>query len=154
MTTSTTPPAAGALTTQVYQVYIRASAEQIWQAIVDPEFTVNYFHGARITITNERQLAYGPNGDLWGDGAVTVFDPPHKLVHEWRSLYDSELAAEQASRITWEIEPQDGGYCLLTAVHDNLDGAPRTAASVAGPGWMMVLSGLKTLLETGTPLRS
>jgi hypothetical protein len=54
--------------------------------------------------------------------------------------------------VAWEIEPQDGGYCLLTVVHDQLEGAPKTAASVAGPGWMGVLSNLKTLLETGTAL--
>ena len=79
------------------------------------------------------------------------FDPPRRLVHEWRSLYDPELAAEEASRVTWEIEPQDGGYSLLTVMHDQLEGAPKTAESVAG-GWMCVLSGLKTLLETGEPL--
>ena len=53
--------------------------------------------------------------------------------------------------MTWEIEPQDDGICMLTLVHDRLEGAPKTAASVAG-GWMIVLSGLKTLLETGEPL--
>jgi hypothetical protein len=62
------------------------------------------------------------------------------------------MAAEKSSRVAWEIEPQDGGYCLLTVVHDQLEGAPKTAASVAGPGWMGVLSNLKTLLETGTAL--
>jgi hypothetical protein len=46
--------------------------------------------------------------------------------------------------------PRTGG--LLTLTHDRLEGAPKTAASVSGPGWMFVLSGLKTLLETGSPL--
>jgi hypothetical protein len=54
--------------------------------------------------------------------------------------------------VSWEIEPTAAGVCRLTVVHDRLGGAPRTAASVSGPGWMMVLSGLKTVLETGTPL--
>src|SRR6478735_72279 len=76
---------------------------------------------------------------------------PIRLVHGWRSLYSPELAAEKASRVTWEIEPQDGGYCMLRVVHDQLEGAPMTAEAVSG-GWMMVLSGLKTLLETGKPL--
>ena len=59
------------------------------------------------------------------------FDPPRRLVHGWRSLYNPELAAEEPSRVTWEIEPQDGGYCtLLTVVHDQLEGAPKTAESV------------------------
>ena len=54
--------------------------------------------------------------------------------------------------MTWEIEPQDGGVSKLTLVHDRLEGSPKTAARVAGPGWMFVLSGLKTLLETGESL--
>jgi Activator of Hsp90 ATPase homolog 1-like protein len=70
----------------------------------------------------------------------------------WRSLYDPELAAEDESRVTWQIEPQEGGYCLVTVTHDRLEGAPKTAESVSGTGWMMVLSGLKTLLETGKPI--
>jgi uncharacterized protein YndB with AHSA1/START domain len=80
------------------------------------------------------------------------FDPPRRMVHGWRSLYSPDLADEEPSRVTWEIEPQEGGYSLLTVTHDRLDGAPKTAESVAGVGWMIVLSGLKTLLETGEPL--
>ena len=80
------------------------------------------------------------------------FEPPRRLVHGWRSLYNPELAVEEPSRVAWEIEPQEGGFCLLTVTHDQLEGAPKTAASVHGPGWTMVLSGLKSLLETGAPL--
>jgi uncharacterized protein YndB with AHSA1/START domain len=138
--------------TQVYQLFIKATPEQIWEAITTPEFTARYFHGARITVTPEAYRSLAPNDDVWGDDVVLEFDPPHKLVHGWRSLYDPEMAAEDPSRVTWEIEAKDGGYCSLTVTHDQLEGAPKTAASVAGPGWMMVLSGLKTLLETGTPL--
>ena len=65
------------------------------------------------------------------------YDPPRRLVHSWSSFYDPEMAAEEPSRVTWEIEPQDGGLSLLTVVHDQLEGAPKTAAGVAGPGWMM-----------------
>jgi uncharacterized protein YndB with AHSA1/START domain len=83
---------------------------------------------------------------------VLEFDPPRKLVHGWQSLYDPELAEEEPSRVTWEIEPQDGGFCKLTVTHDQLEGAPKTAESVLGEGWMMVISGLKTVLETGEPL--
>jgi uncharacterized protein YndB with AHSA1/START domain len=138
--------------TQLYQVFIRATPEQIWEAITTPEFTQQYFHGARVSVSPERYRSLGPNDDVWGDEAVLEFDPPRRLVHGWRSLYDAELAAEEASQVTWEIEAKDGGYCSLTVTHDQLEGAPKTAASVAGPGWMMVISGLKTLLETGKPL--
>jgi uncharacterized protein YndB with AHSA1/START domain len=140
------------LTTQVYQAFIKAAPERVWQAITEPDLTMRFFHGARITNTPERHVSFGPDGSTWGDGAVLEWDPPRRLVHEWRSLYDPELATEEPSRVTWEIQPQDGGVCLVTITHDRLEGAPRTAKSVSGPGWTFVLSGLKTLLETGTSL--
>ena len=137
-----------ATTTQVYQLFIKATPEAIWEAICKPEFTVRYFYRARIENTPERHLAYGPNGETWGDSQTFEYDPPRRLVHEWKALYDDELATEEPSRVTWEIEPRDDGTSLLTVTHDRLENAPKTAASVAG-GWMYVLSGLKTLLETG-----
>lgn len=146
MTTTVATP------TQIYSVFIRATPERVWEAITNPEFTAKYFYGARITNTSTTHHAVGPDGSTWGDGPVFEFDPPRRLVHEWRSLYDPELAGEAPSRVTWEIEPQDGGIARLTVTHDRLEGAPRTAQSVSGPGWMYVLSGLKTLLETGQPL--
>jgi uncharacterized protein YndB with AHSA1/START domain len=103
-------------------------------------------------VTRERLRSVGTDDSLWADETVSEYDPPRRLVHSWRSLYDPELGAEPASRVTWEIEPADGGVCSLTVVHDQLEQSPKTAASVAGPGWMFVLSGLKTLLETGESL--
>jgi len=141
-----------ALATQVYQVFIKATPEAVWDAITRPEFTARYYHGARITITRDHYDSRGPQGEVWGEDSVLEFDPPRRLVHAWRSLYDPEMADEEASRVTWEIEPRESGYCLLTVVHDRLDQSPKTAASVSGTGWMMVLSGLKTLVETGEPL--
>jgi uncharacterized protein YndB with AHSA1/START domain len=141
-----------AQTTQVYSVFIRATPEQIWEAITQPEFTAKYFYGARIENDETGHRAHGPDGSVWGDEPTLEYDPPRRLVHGWRSLYDPELAEEEQSRVTWEIEPQDGGVTRLSVTHDRLEGAPKTAASVSGDGWMMVLSGLKTLLETGEPL--
>lgn len=146
---TTTTDAAGI---QVYQVFIRATPEQIWEAITTPEFTARYFYGARITATPEHLRSVGTDDTLWADETVSEYDPPRRLVHSWRSLYDPELRDEPPSRVTWEIEPGDGGVCSLTVVHDRLERSPKTAASVSGPGWMFVLSGLKTLLETGEPL--
>jgi len=137
--------------TQVYQLFIKATPEQVWEAITTSEFMTKYFHASRIEMADGRRRAYGPDGELWGDSAILVEDPPRRLVHEWQGLYDAGLAAEEPSRVTWEIEPQEGGVTKLTLVHDHLEGAPRTAESVAG-GWMLILSGLKTLLETGRPL--
>jgi len=141
-----------ATTTQVYRVFIKAPPERIWEAITTPEFTAKYFHGARITVSENRYRSLGPDDSIWGDETVIESDPPRRLVHSWRSLYDPELAQEPASRVTWEIEAADGDVCQLTVTHDQLESSPRTATSVYGRGWMFVLSGLKTLLETGEPL--
>ncbi len=151
--TTTTP---ARTSTQVYCIFIKATPEAIWDAITKPEFSARYFHGTQVETTGKVGSPFryhSPDGaSLWGDESVLESDSPRRLVVGWRSLYDPELADEPASRVAWEIEPQDGGYCKLTLVHDHLEGAPKTAAHVSGPGWMMILSGMKTLLETGAPL--
>ncbi|MCV2395319.1 SRPBCC family protein [Actinotalea sp. M2MS4P-6] len=153
----TTTRATQASTAQVYQIFIKASPDAIWEAITKPEFSARYFYGSRVETTGEPGTPFryhSPDGtSLWGDETVLESDPPRRLVVTWRSLYDPRLADEPASRVTWQIEPQDGGICLLTVVHDRLEDAPRTAENVSGPGWMLVLSGLKTILETGSGLR-
>jgi uncharacterized protein YndB with AHSA1/START domain len=139
---------------QIYQLFIKARPEAIWEAIIAPEFTSKYFYGARINISPTHRQSLGPDGSVRGDSEVFEFDPPRRLVHEWRSLYDPDMAVEEPSRVTWEIEPQGDGTSLLTVIHDRLEQSPLTARGVAGQGWMLVLSGLKTLLETGEPLAS
>ena len=141
---------ATAQTTQVYSVFIKATPEQIWAAITTPEFTERYFHGVHIEVRDGRRRS--TLRDRTWDEEVLEYDPPRRLVHAWTSAYDDELAAEEPSRVTWTIEAQENGATLLTVVHDRLEGAPKTAAGVAGTGWMFVLSNLKTLLETGEPL--
>ena len=144
------------LTVQVYQVFIKASPEQIWEAITRPEWTERYFHGVRshfeLRPGGEYHQDMGDGRGLATKGEVLEADPPRRLSHTWTSLYDEELAREEPSRVTWEIEAQENGVSLLTVVHDRLEGAPKTAAGVAGTGWMGILSNLKTLLETGEPL--
>jgi uncharacterized protein YndB with AHSA1/START domain len=137
--------------TQVYQVFIKATPEAIWDAITKPEFTSKYFYGMGIDTNGTERRTY--NGDeLVNVAEVFDFEPPRRLVHGWRAFYDPDMAAEPDSRVTWEIEPQDGGFSLLTVTHDQLESSPKTAESVSGAGWMLVLSGVKTLLETGKPL--
>jgi uncharacterized protein YndB with AHSA1/START domain len=144
------------LATQVYQVFIKATPEMIWDAIIKPEYTARYFHGGRVETTGEAgtpMRMFGPDGQMWGDEIIQESDPPRRLVVGWCSLYNPEMAAEARSRITWEIDPREDGVCLVTLVHDQLEHSPITARSVSGEGWMGVLSGLKTLLETGQPMR-
>jgi uncharacterized protein YndB with AHSA1/START domain len=140
---------------QVYSVFIRATAEQVWDAITKPEFTSKYFYGSIIESTYDVGAPYnGWSSDHtqhYVDGEVLEASPPARLVTSWRAVYDADLAAEPHSRVTWEIEAAGEGVTKLTVVHDRLEAAPATAANVAG-GWSYVLSGLKTLLETGQPL--
>jgi uncharacterized protein YndB with AHSA1/START domain len=151
-------PTATETTTQIYKLFIRATPQAIWDAITKPEFTSQYFHGAHVETTGEAgtPLRYrSPDGStLWGDETIIESDPPRRLVVPWRSMYSPELAEEEPSRVTWEIEPRENGVSLLTVIHDRLENSPKTAASVGGEGWMMVLSGLKTVLETGGPLNA
>ena len=143
------------LTTQVYQIYIKASPERIWDAITRPELHEKFFFGAQMESTFEPgtpMRSWSPDrAQVWADNTVVECEPPRKLVHSWRALYDEGMASEPESRVMWEIEPMDGGYSKLTLVHDRLEGAPKTAQSVSG-GWMFILSGLKTLVETGESL--
>ena len=141
--------------TQVYSIFIRATAEQVWDAITKPEFTQKYFYGSRIESSFEPGEPYegfsGDRSEKLVDGEVLEASPPSKLVTTWRALYDPETAKEPHSRVSWEIEPAGEGIVQLTVVHDGLEAAPKTAENVAG-GWSDVLSGLKTVLETGRPL--
>jgi uncharacterized protein YndB with AHSA1/START domain len=150
MTTAVDPATA----TQVYQLYINASAEQVWDAITNPEIVAKFFFGARVESTYEVGSAIrslSPDGtQTWGENTVLECDPPRRLAHTWRSLYEPDMAAEPESRVTWEIEPQPGGFAKLTLIHDRLEASPKTAASVTG--WSYILSNLKTVVETGQSL--
>ena len=91
-------------TTQVYSVFIRATPEQVWDAITKPEFTTRYFYGSAVDSTFERGAPFfGWSGDRQEklvDGEVLDADPPRLLRHTWRALYDPETAAEPHSRVT------------------------------------------------------
>lgn len=140
---------------QIYYVFIKASPERIWDAITKPEFTARYYYGSDV------EVDLRPGGKFWYhapdrsrlliDGQVIEFDPPRRLVATFHSLW-GEMSTEQPSRVTWEIEPQAGDYCKVTLIHDQLDGSPLTARNIAGANRMLMLSGMKTLLETGAPL--
>lgn len=153
MTTAMTDPPATS-DTLVFQIYIRSTPEQVWEAITSSDFRRQYFYGSTADSDyrkGSRLRTYSPEGEPWGDNLILDSDPPRLLSHEWRSLYDPELAAEPISRVTWTVEPYDQGVTRLTVVHDRLGDSPKTAASVSG-GWMYIISGLKTVLETGSSL--
>jgi uncharacterized protein YndB with AHSA1/START domain len=160
--------AATEVTTQVYQVFIRATPEAIWDAITKPEWTQRYGYRSiaeyelrpggtyRGRATEEFQAMGMP--EIVVDGEVIEADPPRKLVQTWRFLWSEEIAAEGPTRVTFEIaDGQTAGVSKLTVTHE-LENAPETAAQLAGEipeaggGWAFVLSDLKTLLETGEAL--
>src|SRR3954452_11848427 len=89
-----------AQTTQVYSVFIRATPEQIWDAITKPEFTSKYFYGSHVDITPERFRGTDGEGNALVVGETFEIDPPRRLVHGWRALYDPETAVEEGSRVT------------------------------------------------------
>ena len=126
----------------------------MWEAITNPAIVAKFVHGAQVESTYEvgaKLRSLSPDGsDIWGDNTILESDPPRRLVHTWRSLYDPVMAAEQESRVTWEIEPLPGGFAKLTLIHDRLEASPKTAASVRG--WSYILSNLKTVVETGEAL--
>jgi uncharacterized protein YndB with AHSA1/START domain len=159
VSTSTETAAAQAAqrtTAQVYVILIRAAPEAVWEGITDPAFVAQYFHNCRLDVDlrpGGTYRSFSPDrSTLWVEAEVLEVDPPRRFVHGWRSLYDPNTAGEPESRVTWEIEDQGGGVSKLTVTHDRLERSPLTAVSISGVGWMSVLSGLKTLLETGAPL--
>jgi uncharacterized protein YndB with AHSA1/START domain len=156
-----------AVTTKSYQAFIKATPEAIWAAITQPEWTGRYGYGGRVeydlrpggeyrAFPSEAMKACGVP-DVILEGEVLEADPPRKLVQTWDALFDADIAAEPATILTWELEEAQPGVTKVTVSHE-LEGAPRVAALVtgsvpeAGGGWPFVLSDLKTLLETGSPL--
>jgi uncharacterized protein YndB with AHSA1/START domain len=161
------------VTTQVYRVYIRATPEAIWDAITKPEWTQRYGYGGqaeydlrpggpyKVIASSEMQTMGMP--EVIVDGEVVEADPPRKLVQTRHPLWSDDVVAEPATRLTYEIEEDDGGVTRLTVTHE-LEGAPVTAAQVTnagaarihegGGGWSWLLSDLKTLLETGNRMES
>ena len=134
---------------KVFEIYIRTTPDRLWEAITDGETRTKYNFGSRVdsdwTPGAGIQMSH-PNAEgLLGDGEVLEVDPPHRLVHTLRALWGEDVAEEGFSRVTWDIEPV-GDSCRLTVTHDQLrEGANEQLYG----GWPMILSGLKTWLETG-----
>ncbi len=134
---------------KVFEIYIRTTPERLWEAITDPEIRAKYNFGAR----QRTDWAPGSRYELWapaadmvlGEGENLEVDPPRRLVQTMVALWSDEVRSEGTSRVTWEIE-QVADSCRLTVTHDQLrEGANNELYG----GWPMILSGLKTWLETG-----
>jgi uncharacterized protein YndB with AHSA1/START domain len=156
-------------TTQVYEVYIKASAEAIWEAITSKEWSVKYGYQAPVEYELRPGGAYRGYStppmksmgmpDVVVDGTVELAERPKKLVHTYRFLFNDAMKAEGFTRVTWEIEKVHAGFCRLSVVHE-LEGAPIMASMVSSKfsemgagGWAWILSDIKSVLETGSAMQ-
>jgi uncharacterized protein YndB with AHSA1/START domain len=132
---------------KVYEIYIHTTPERLWEAITDPEIRSKYNFGAHVSSdwTPGSRIEMSHPGGLLGEGENLEVDPPHRLVHTLVALWSDDVKREGSTRVTWQIEPI-GDSCRLTVTHDQM----REGANdqIYG-GWPMILSGLKTWLETG-----
>ncbi|MGD0609844.1 MAG: SRPBCC family protein [Streptosporangiaceae bacterium] len=150
----------------VYTTYIRTTPERLWQALTDPAFTRRYWGG----VAFESDWRTGSTFTLeLGGGDVKIADPAqvvlesepyrrlsytwHTFTPEWAARYGvsgehlARVAAERRSKVTFDIEPA-GEMVKLTVVHDDFEPGSAVLGGIA-EGWPRILSGLKTLLETG-----
>jgi uncharacterized protein YndB with AHSA1/START domain len=134
---------------KVFEIYIRTTPERLWEAITDPQIRAKYNFGAAVhsdwTPGARMELGSPRANGLLGEGEVLEVDPPRRLVHTLTCLWSDEVRRAGASRVSWDIEPV-ADSCRLTVVHDQLREGVND--QIYG-GWPMILSGLKTWLETG-----
>lgn len=139
----------------VYVTYIRTTPEKLWQALLEPEFTRQYWGETWQDCTWEVGATWKlmiPDGRVADSGQVVEIDPPRKLVLTWTNQFLPELAGDGPSRLTYELEPM-GDMVKLTVLHESDRGESKLIDKVSS-GWPMVLGSLKSLLETGEPLEA
>jgi uncharacterized protein YndB with AHSA1/START domain len=139
----------------VYVTYIRTTAEKLWQALIDPEFTRQYWcetwQDCEWTPGASWRLMI-PDGRVGDSGAVVEIEPGRRLVLSWRNEFVPEMREERHSRLTYEIERQ-GESVKLTVIHESEEPGSKLIEGVSN-GWPMILSSLKSLLETGESLEA
>jgi uncharacterized protein YndB with AHSA1/START domain/DNA-binding transcriptional ArsR family regulator len=137
---------------KVFEIYIKTSPERLWEAITDPEMRAKYSFGVGVNSDWTNGSNYEGVASASASPIVTgenlEVDPPHRLVQSFNALWSDDVKREGTSRVTWEIE-QVQDSCRLTVIHDQLR---EDAHGEIYGGWPQILSGLKTLLETGETL--
>ncbi|HEX6753229.1 MAG TPA: metalloregulator ArsR/SmtB family transcription factor [Solirubrobacterales bacterium] len=137
---------------KVFEIYIKTTPERLWEAIVDDEVRQRYNFGVGVrsewTPGSPYEGFHPGAGIAIAAGENLEVDPPRRLVQSFNALWSDQVKSERTSRVTWEIEQVEDS-CRLTVTHDQL--AEEANDELFG-GWPMILSGLKTLLETGEAL--
>ena len=137
---------------KVFEIYIKTTPERLWEAITTEELRQKYNFGVGVRsewTPGSRYESVHPGAGLTiAAGENLEVDPPRRLVQSFNALWSDDVKSEGTSTVTWEIEQVEDS-CRLTVTHSDLrEGAN---AELYG-GWPMILSGLKTLLETGERL--
>jgi len=137
---------------RVFEIYIKTTPERLWEAITDPEQRAKYNFGVGVdsdwTNGSTYRSVHSRADAPIAEGENLEVDPPRRLVQSMTALWSDDVKAEGTSRVTWEIEAVEDS-CRLTVTHDQLrDGANNELYG----GWPMILSGLKTYIETGEEL--
>jgi uncharacterized protein YndB with AHSA1/START domain len=136
---------------KVFEIYIKTTPERLWEAITDTEMRSKYNFGVGVAsdwTPGSRYKSSHPAGVDIAEGENLEVDPPRRLVQSFTALWSEDVKSEGTSKVTWEIEPV-GDSCRLTVTHGELR---ENANNELYGGWPMILSGLKTLLETGEKL--
>jgi len=133
-------------------IYIETTPDRLWRALTDVEFTRQYWMDCEL-ISDWKvgsPMTMRRYGQVKNQCVIRESDPPRRLAYDWVSVHDPEMKREKPSRVTYALEPQ-GKLVRLTVTHENFADDSKTLPSIAF-GWPMVLSSLKSLLETGKPL--
>lgn len=134
----------------IQEIFIRTTPEALWKAMTQPDLTEQYYFGSRIESALEPGGAYvmpdPAGGKPYHDGEIVEVDPPRKLVTTFR--WHGE---PPETKVTWLIKEAEPGLCKLTLLHEGLDPDAELTAAIK-TGWSRILSGLKTVLETGSPM--
>jgi uncharacterized protein YndB with AHSA1/START domain len=137
---------------KVFEIYIKTTPERLWEALTDGETRRKYNFGVEVSSDWTAGSSYEGRHPMAPavliEGENLEVDPPRRLVQSFRAMWSDDVRREGTSRVTYEIEPV-GDSCCLTVTHDQLHA---DASSELYGGWPMILSGLKTLLETGETL--
>ena len=137
----------------VYVTYIRTTPEKLWRALLEPEFTRQFWYDTWQDSVWKPGASWRimlPDGRVANSGEILEIDPPRRLVLSWRKELLPELKAEGYSRLTYEIEKLADSV-KLTVTHESDKPGSKLIEAVS-QGWPMILASLKSLLETGEPL--